>query len=92
VNALVKGTSNIFLYASREAFWTAMETSGHLETPNQIFHFLLPTKTVALKDILLPQVVTLVTLLTSSIISSNSFLVLSLPAGQAGLFPPLINE
>jgi hypothetical protein len=66
------------LYASFDAFFTATETSFHFETPSHILPFLLPTITVALKDILLPQVVTLVTLLTSSKISSNSFFTLSL--------------
>jgi len=62
---------------------TAIETSAPFATQSQIFHFLFPTKTVALKDILLHHVVTLVTLLTSNKSSSNSFFVLS-------LFPPFI--
>gem|GEM_PF-1260859 len=72
VLAFVIGTSNKFLYASRDAFLTAIETSGHFETPNHILPFQFHIKIVALKDILLHQVVTLVTLLTSSILSSNS--------------------
>lgn len=71
-------TVNMFLYASREALLTAELTSGHLERPIPILHFLFPTKTVALKDIFLPHVVTLVTLLTSRRSSSNSFFTLSL--------------
>jgi hypothetical protein len=78
VKFLVRGTWNIVLYASREALWTAVVTSGHFAKPIQIFHFLFHAKTVALNDIFLPHVVTLVTLLTSSNSSSNSFFVLSL--------------
>gem|GEM_PF-1193966 len=77
---LVIGTLNIFLYASFAAFFTAEVTSTHLDKPSQIFHFLSQTKTVALKDILLHQVVTLVTFLTSKSSSSNSFFVLSFPS------------
>jgi hypothetical protein len=84
VLSFVKGTTYIFLYASREALDTAIETSAPFATQSHIFPFLFPTKIVALNDILLPHVVTLVTLLTSSNNSSNSFFVLS-------LLPPLIS-
>ena len=77
----VIGTINIFLYASRDALLTAEETSSHLDTPIQIFPFLLPAKTVALKESFLPPVVTLVTLLISNKSSSNSFFTLSLFPG-----------
>jgi hypothetical protein len=76
----VIGTKNIALYASFVAFFTAVVTSTPLAKPKPIFHFLFHTKTVALKDILLPQVVTLVTFLTSKRSSSNSFFVLSFPS------------
>ncbi|OQB41769.1 MAG: hypothetical protein BWY04_00661 [candidate division CPR1 bacterium ADurb.Bin160] len=75
--SFVIGTLNIFLYASFDAFFTAEVTSAHLDKPNQIFHFLSHTKIIALNDILLHPVVTLVTFLTSKRISSNSFFVLS---------------
>ncbi|MEI8252171.1 MAG: hypothetical protein WCG25_00080 [bacterium] len=64
------------MYASFDAFFTAEVTSLPFDKPIQIFHFLFHTKTVALNDNLLHQVVTLVTLLTSNKISSNSFCVL----------------
>jgi hypothetical protein len=69
----VIGITFIFLYASFVAFLTAICTSHPLETPRPIFPFLLPTRIIALKDNCLPQVLTLVTLLTSNRSSSNSF-------------------